>query len=83
MRFDPPLRIAAAALWLPDDCETVIDAVQAGTTEPARAASNGYVQLSVSDIAPPQMAVRAGAAALEQAGFGPEEIGLLVHAWAY
>jgi 3-oxoacyl-[acyl-carrier-protein] synthase III len=83
MRFDPPLRIAAAALWLPDDCETVIDAVQAGTTEPARAASNGYVQLSVSDIPPPQMAVRAGAAALEQAGSGPEEIGLLVHAWTY
>ena len=83
MRFDPPLRIAAAALWLPDDCETVIDAVRAGTIEPARAASNGYVQLAVSDIPPPEMAVRAGAAALGQAGFGPAEIGLLVHAWTY
>jgi 3-oxoacyl-[acyl-carrier-protein] synthase III len=83
MRFDPPLRIAAAALWLPDDCETVIDAVRDSRIEPARAAANGYVQLTVSDIAPPEMAVRAGAAALEDAGFGPEEIGLLVHAWTY
>lgn len=83
MRFDPPLRIAAAALWLPDDCETVLDAVGDGKIEPARAASNGYVQLAVSDIPPPEMAVRAGAAALGQAGFGPEEIGLLIHAWTY
>jgi 3-oxoacyl-[acyl-carrier-protein] synthase III len=83
MRFDPPLRIAAAALWLPDDSETVIDAARDGRIEPARATANGYVQLTVSDIPPPEMAVRAGAAALEEAGFGPEEVGLLVHAWTY
>jgi len=83
MRFDPPLRIAAAELWLPDGCETVIDAVTDARIEPARAASNGYVQLTVSDIPPPAMAVRAGAGALERAGFGPEEVGLLIHAWTY
>jgi 3-oxoacyl-[acyl-carrier-protein] synthase-3 len=83
MRFDPPLRIPAAALWLPDDSEMVIDAVRDGRIEPARATANGYVQLTVSDIPPPEMAVRAGAAALRSAGSGPGEIGLLVHAWTY
>lgn len=83
MRFDPPLRIAAAELWLPDACETVLDAVRAGKAEPGRAARNGYVQLPVSDLAPPQMAVRAGAAALDRAGLSRGQVGLLVHAWTY
>jgi 3-oxoacyl-[acyl-carrier-protein] synthase-3 len=83
MRFDPPLKIAAAGLWLPDGCETVTDAVRAGKLEPERAGRNGYVQLAVSDIPPPQMAVLAAESALAGAGIGRDEVGLLVHAWTY
>jgi 3-oxoacyl-[acyl-carrier-protein] synthase-3 len=83
MRFDPPLKIAATAVWLPDECETVTDAVRAGRLEPERARKNGYVQLPVSDIPPPQMAVRAAGQAIEAAGMSPEDITLLVHAWTY
>lgn len=83
MRFDPPLKIAAAEVWLPEDCETVIEAVRAGKLEPERAARNDYVQLTVSDLAPPQMAVRAAAGALEQAEISRAEVSLLIHSWTY
>jgi 3-oxoacyl-[acyl-carrier-protein] synthase-3 len=83
MRFDPPLKIAAAEVWLPEASETVIDAVRAGKQEPERAARNDYVQLTVSDLAPPQMAARAGASALARAGVSPADVSLLIHSWTY
>lgn len=83
MRFDPPLKIAAATLWLPQARETVSDAVLAGRLEPDRASRNGYAELAVSDIPPPQMAVRAADAALRAAGVSRDDIGLLTHVWSY
>jgi 3-oxoacyl-[acyl-carrier-protein] synthase-3 len=83
MRFDPPLSIAGTGVWLPDTCETVTDAIREGRLERRRAAANAYVTLTASDIPPPQMAVRAAARALESARISPDEIGMLVHAWAY
>ncbi|WP_377268748.1 ketoacyl-ACP synthase III family protein [Peterkaempfera sp. SMS 1(5)a] len=83
MRFDVPLKIAAAELWLPDARETADDAVRAGILEPERARANDYAEVPVSDIPPPQMAVRAATAALQNTTAGRDEIGLLVHAWTY
>jgi 3-oxoacyl-[acyl-carrier-protein] synthase-3 len=83
MRFDPPLKIASAEAWFPDESETVIDAVRAGRVELKRATENGYVQLTVSDASPPQMAARAGSLALASARVKPADIDLLVHAWTY
>jgi 3-oxoacyl-[acyl-carrier-protein] synthase-3 len=83
MRFDPPLKIAAAESWLPEECETVTDAVLAGKLEPERAARNGYLQLAVSDVPPPQMAVLAAESALTSAGISRDDVGLLIHAWTY
>jgi 3-oxoacyl-[acyl-carrier-protein] synthase-3 len=83
MRFDPPLKIAAPELWLPDTREPVEDAVRSGKLEPERARENGYVKVGVSDLAPPQMAVLAGEAALRKAGVDRGDVGLLVHAWTY
>ncbi|WP_030663526.1 3-oxoacyl-[acyl-carrier-protein] synthase III C-terminal domain-containing protein [Streptomyces cellulosae] len=83
MRFPTPLRIAASALWLPERREAVADAVRAGRIEPDRAARNAYTEIPVSDLAPPQMAVRAGRTALAESGVAAEDVGLLVHAWTY
>jgi 3-oxoacyl-[acyl-carrier-protein] synthase-3 len=83
MRFEVPLKIAAAELWLPETRETVEEAVRAGKVEPARAERNGYRQVPVSDIPPPQMAVNAGTAALANAAVDSGDIGLVVHSWTY
>ena len=83
MRLDPPLKITAAEVWLPDKRESAESAGRAGKVEPQRVTVNGYTGLAVSDIPPPHMAVHAAERALTGAAVSRDEVGLLIHASAY
>ena len=84
MRFDPPLPVAAVALWLPPQRVSAADAVAAGRLDAGDAAGNGYLAVPVSkDLAAPEMAVLAAGSALSAAGWDPATVDLVVHAWTY
>ncbi|MFD9792206.1 3-oxoacyl-[acyl-carrier-protein] synthase III C-terminal domain-containing protein [Streptomyces sp. NPDC059070] len=88
MRLSPPLstplRISAAALWLPDRRDTTEAALAAGRVDEETATRLGYREVTVSpDHAPPEMAVLAAADALAAAGWSGADVDLVTHAWTY
>lgn len=84
MRIGGQVRITALATDLPATRESLADAVAAGRLSARDAQGNGYRQVPLStDLAPPQLAVRAASAALDRARVPASELGLLVHAWTY
>ncbi|SEB30855.1 3-oxoacyl-[acyl-carrier-protein] synthase-3 [Streptomyces misionensis] len=79
MKWDH-LYIAGLGAWLPEPLP-VTEAVRAGRYAEERRAARDYVSVCVAeDVAPPDMAVRAGRAAMEQSRLAPEEFSLLLHA---
>ena len=85
MRFDGGLGIKAVTTWIPETYETIDDAVSAGLIDADNVGRQGVTALPVchEDIAPPQMAVLAGRKALARAGWRPDHVGMLAHAWVY
>jgi len=84
MRLDSPLPIAAAVTWLPAERATVEEAVAAGRIVRADAERNAFVELPISrDLHGPEMAAAAASAALAAAGWRPERLDLVLHAWTY
>jgi len=78
MKWDQ-LFIAGLGTWLPP-AVSVQEAVDAGRYSPERCKARDYVSVCVAeDVAPPDMAVRAGRSALEQSGVAPADFSLLVH----
>jgi 3-oxoacyl-[acyl-carrier-protein] synthase-3 len=79
MKFDEDLYVAAVGSWLPDTV-SLSDAVQAGLVD-AEHRDIGYDSIGVArDISGPEMAVRAGRAAVARSGLGPDDIGLVLNA---
>jgi 3-oxoacyl-[acyl-carrier-protein] synthase-3 len=64
--------------------ETTAAAVAGGRLSEEEARGSGYRELPVShDLAPPEMAVRAGQVALERAGVPAAGLDLVAHAWTH
>jgi 3-oxoacyl-[acyl-carrier-protein] synthase-3 len=76
------LYIAGVGTYLPEQVETVDDAIAAGRYTEEKKAMNGYRELRVA--APgetgPVMAAKAGVEAVERSGLSPLDFGLTVHA---
>ncbi|SMC48535.1 ketoacyl-ACP synthase III family protein [Kibdelosporangium aridum] len=83
MRLPQPTGIAAAVVWLPPQRHTAADAIAAGVLDEPMAARIGYRELTVSALAPPEMAVLAARKAVADAGCRAEDIGFLAHASLY
>lgn len=83
MRFDPPIPVSAPRLWLPPTYETAEEVIALGRLDPETAERDGYLRLPVSDIAAPEMAVRAARLALAGAGVEPADVSFVNHAWTY
>jgi 3-oxoacyl-[acyl-carrier-protein] synthase III len=84
MRFDGGLGIRAVSTWIPATTQSAAGELAAGRIDAETVERLGVTRLPVStDLAPPEMAVRAARRVLERAGWGPERIGLLAHAWVY
>jgi 3-oxoacyl-[acyl-carrier-protein] synthase III len=82
MRCDD-LFIAGLARHLPAALD-VADAVRDGRYDAGEQEANAYASVTVArGQAPPEMAARAGALALERSGVAPDEVGLLLHASAW
>lgn len=78
MKWDQ-LFVAGLGTWLPEAVD-VQEAVDAGRYAEERRAARGYRSICVAEnVAPPDMAVRAGGAAMEQAGTDPRDYSLLLH----
>src|SRR5215472_3688925 len=75
------LYIAGTGRWLPPAMSTE-DAVRHGHADAATAAKTDVASVTVADTddAPPEMAVRAATVALDRAGLGAADIGLVLHA---
>lgn len=77
------LHIAGTGTWLPEPM-TVDEAERAGLCERRRVWNTGTVAVRVATKeSPPEMAVMAARSALDQAGHGPQEIALVLHACTY
>ncbi|MGI5403153.1 ketoacyl-ACP synthase III family protein [Streptomyces sp. CA-135486] len=84
MRFGEGLTIEAAVTWLPEETESAYALVAEGVLDADAPAAAGVVEVPVStSLAPPEMAVRAGRAALARSGTDPADIAVLLHAWIY
>lgn len=83
MRLRPGLGIVAARLWLPDTTEDVTMAVDRGAVDAGDADKLGVKSVTVSDVAPPRMAVGAASRALRESGWSAATVDLLVHANTY
>jgi 3-oxoacyl-[acyl-carrier-protein] synthase-3 len=83
MRLGDGLALDAVATWFPAHRETVADMVAAGRVTVDEAADFGLTEVPVSDLAAPDMAVRAAQRALLAAAYEPARIGLVAHAWTY
>lgn len=84
MRWPAGIAIESARTWLPETRESAAEAARRGAVTADELVAVGYRQVPVSqELAPPDMAVRAGRRALAAAGRGPDEVGMLVHAWTY
>src|SRR4051794_1607721 len=84
MRFDTPLYLAGCAAWLPETSECAEAAVAAGRYDASEREASGYESVLVcEDLAPPEMAARAAASALERSGHAPDALDLVVHASIY
>ncbi|MFF4449325.1 3-oxoacyl-ACP synthase [Streptomyces sp. NPDC001502] len=77
------LGIKAVRVWLPERADTAHEAVADGRIDPEEQATAGIRQLPVSDLAAPEMAVRAARAALAAAGPDAPAPDLLIHAWIH
>lgn len=78
------LGIAAVHLWLPQGRAGADQALAEGTIDQETADRLGYAGLTDSrEHAAPEMAVLAGRAALERAGWAGDSLGLVAHAWIY
>lgn len=74
------LHVAGLGTWLPD-AVPVQEAVDAGRYAEERRAARDYASVCVGeDVAPPDMAVRAGLTAMERSGVDPRDFTLLMHA---
>jgi 3-oxoacyl-[acyl-carrier-protein] synthase-3 len=79
MKWDH-LYVAGLGTWLPE-AVTAQEAVDAGRYDAERCAARDYVSVHVAeDVAPPDMAAKAGAAALAHSGLDPRDFSLLLHA---
>ncbi|GAA0459326.1 3-oxoacyl-[acyl-carrier-protein] synthase 3 [Paractinoplanes deccanensis] len=84
MRFDGGLGVKAVSTWIPTTTEKAADVARAGRIDQETVERLGVHELPVSGrLAPPEMAVRAARKALARAGWEPERVGMLVHAWVY
>jgi 3-oxoacyl-[acyl-carrier-protein] synthase-3 len=83
MRVDS-LYVAGTGRWLPPPVRTE-DAVRLGQVDAAAAARTDVVSVTVADtdIAPPEMAARAAATALDRARADAADIGIVLHANVY
>lgn len=71
-------------LWLPEERDTAQQALAEDRVEPRTARDLGTVELPVAtDLAAPEMAVRAGAEALRRSGLPAERLSALFHAWMH
>lgn len=78
MKWDQ-LFVAAVGTWLPEPVPAE-SAVRAGLYDAARCKDRDYASVCVAeDVAPPDMAVRAGGSALGRSGTAPADFSLLVH----
>jgi 3-oxoacyl-[acyl-carrier-protein] synthase III len=76
--------IAAAALWLPQGRSWALDAVAQRRLTARAARDLGHDSVpEAADVAPPDAAVRAGAAALAGAGVSAQDVEVLGHAWMH
>ncbi len=79
MKWDH-LFVAGLGTWLPE-AVSVEEAVAAGLYDADRAAARDYVSVCAApDVAPPDMAVRAGQAAMAQSGLDQRDFSVLLHA---
>ncbi|HST46443.1 ketoacyl-ACP synthase III family protein [Jatrophihabitans sp.] len=84
MRWPAGIAVESARTWLPETGESAAEALHRGALTADELVAVGYRQVPVSqELAPPDMAVRAGRRALSAAGREPAEVDLLVHAWTY
>ncbi|MGX1670448.1 3-oxoacyl-[acyl-carrier-protein] synthase III C-terminal domain-containing protein [Streptomyces sp. NPDC055400] len=84
MRLAQSVGLVSAKLWLPEGTEKAEEAVRDGRLRQRQAKELGHPAVpSAPGTAPPDMAVRAAAAALADARVDPAEIGTLLHAWMY
>jgi len=73
------IHLAALGSWLPETVDA-LDAVNAGLLDAERFKTLGYTSLSVGeDMAPPDMAVRAGTVALSRSGLTSRDFRVLLH----
>ncbi|SEQ65382.1 3-oxoacyl-[acyl-carrier-protein] synthase-3 [Lentzea xinjiangensis] len=82
MRWDN-LYIAGVGSYLPDQVETVDEAIAAGRYTEEKKAMNGYraARVSAPGETGPVMAATAGRVAVERSGFAHDEFGVLVHSY--
>ena len=75
------LYIAGTGTYFPEGVETAEEAVAAGRYSPDEHAANGIraVRTAGADEAPPVMAARAGARAVERSGHATGEVSLVLH----
>ncbi|MCL8015538.1 3-oxoacyl-[acyl-carrier-protein] synthase III C-terminal domain-containing protein [Streptomyces sp. AS02] len=78
-----PIALEAAAIWTPEGRETVAAMVAAGRITAEEGEGLGLTAVPVADVPAPDMAVRAAERALEAAGRGARDIGLVAHGWLY
>ncbi len=84
MRLGPPIRIAAAHVWIPDKGDRVDRAVAEGRASAEEAERDGFLELLVeTELHPPEMAVQAAIGALAEAGLDSGSLDLLIHAWTH
>lgn len=84
MRINGKVHLTGLATCLPATTESTMDAVDTGRLTAEDARNSGYRALPVStDLAPPQLAVRAARTALERAGVAAAELDLVAHAWTH
>ncbi|QUH01511.1 ketoacyl-ACP synthase III family protein [Saccharopolyspora erythraea] len=84
MRIAPAaLTLDAVTTWLPPGRETAAEVVRAGRLPAGEVPDLGLSHVPVSELAAPEMAVRAARTALADAGADPARIGFLAHAWIY
>jgi 3-oxoacyl-[acyl-carrier-protein] synthase-3 len=78
MKWDE-LYLAGLGTWLPE-AVPVEHAIEQGRYDAGRAKARDYVSVCVAeDVAPPDMAVRAGRTAVERSGLAPHDFSLLLH----
>ncbi|MER5704765.1 ketoacyl-ACP synthase III family protein [Micromonospora sp. NPDC002296] len=81
MRWDD-IYLSACASWLPPVMPAEV-AVARGLVGPVAVRRMQVTGVTVAEDPPPEMAARAARLALDRAGLGPDEIGLILHSSSY